>query len=585
MAQFDTVITNGTVVDGTRVPRYKADIGVKDGKIAAIAQPGRIGRSDAKREIDAAGLIVAPGFIDLHTHYDAQIHWDPYCSIGGWHGVTSVTIGNCGFGFAPVFNKDFDRALLSLSRNEAIPLEPMKVTMAPEWETFPEWMAHVDRLPLGVNLSQLVPVTPLIAYAMGGFAEAKKRLPNEREVRTAVRLFHDAMQAGAVGWGAQRLFPESTASVQRDYDGTPMISDVLPDEFYLTMARELERYETGFIQITQSSATPNDQGIGMVRDMDFSTQLARRSGHSVIYNALVAHERITEPLKLQLDWLNDMVDQGVPVYGQAATVRAPFTINFKDWNLFDDNDAWREATLGTVEEKRVKLAKPELRRAMRAEYDAGTPTRDYIFGELAQYVAIKINDPELRDQYLGRSVTEIAAMENKHVIDAMLDVSVGDNLETEWLGPVVNGNPRVHREMMSSPATIPGASDGGAHIKFLTLGVYPTDMLSWLVRDSGMLTLEEAHFRLSALPAWAAQFKDRGTLREGLAADIVIYDLDNLNLKPIEVAYDLPAGEWRRIQKADGYRHILVNGVETFRDGRCTGATPGGLLRSGRAAA
>jgi N-acyl-D-aspartate/D-glutamate deacylase len=154
MATFDTIIKGGTVVDGTRVPRYKADIGIKNGKVAKI---GRLNSSDATTVLDASGLIVAPGFIDLHTHYDAQLHWDPYCSIGGWHGVTSVTIGNCGFGFAPVYAKDFDRALLSLSRNEAIPLEPMKVSMAPEWETFPQWMDHLDRLPLGVNLSHITP--------------------------------------------------------------------------------------------------------------------------------------------------------------------------------------------------------------------------------------------------------------------------------------------------------------------------------------------------------------------------------------------------------------------------------------------
>jgi len=303
----------------------------------------------------------------------------------------------------------------------------------------------------------------------------------------------------------------------------------------------------------------------------------------VIYNALVAHEKIVEPLRLQLKWLNEMVAKGIPVYGQAATVRAPFVINFQDWNLFDDNPVWREATLGTVEEKKAKLSNPTLRQAMRAEYDAGTPTRDFIFGELHRYVALKLARPDLREKYLGLSVEEIAKRENKHVIDALLDISVADNLQTEWLGPIVNSDPRVQGEMMSSPASIPGASDGGAHIKFLTIGVYPTDLLTWLVRDTGTLTLEEAHFRLSALPAWAAQFKDRGTLREGLAADIVVYDLDNLKILPIEIAYDLPAGEWRRVQKAEGYKHILVNGVETFRDGNCTGATPGKLLRHGQA--
>jgi N-acyl-D-amino-acid deacylase len=370
--------------------------------------------------------------------------------------------------------------------------------------------------------------------------------------------------------------------VQRDYDGTPMISDVLPDEFYLSLAQALRDYGPGFIQITQSSATPNDQGIGMRRDMDFSAQLAEQSAHAVIYNALVVNDTTIEPLRLQLKWLAEFNAKGLPVFGQAASVRAPFVINFQDWNLFDDNPAWREATLGTVEEKKAKLAKPEFRQAVRAEYDAGTPTRDFIFGELRQYIAQKIVRPDLQ-KYLGLTVEEIAKRENKHVIDAMLDLTLADDLQTEWLGPIVNNNAEYHKEMLSSPAAIPGVSDGGAHIKFLALGVYPTDLLAWQVRDAGVLSLEEAHFRLSALPAWAAQFKDRGTLREGQAADLVVYDLDRLKVLPMEVVHDLPAGEWRRVQKAEGYKYIMVNGQVTFEDGKCTGATPGKLLRHGRA--
>ena len=164
MAEFDVLIKDGIIVDGTRMPRFRGDLGIKNGKIAKI---GQLNTGDAAKVLDASGLIVAPGFIDVHTHYDAQIHWDPYCTIGGWHGVTSLTIGNCGFGFAPVHPKDAERAMLALSRNEAIPLDPMKQTMSFDWETFPQWMDHLDRLPLGVNLSHLVPVSPLVAYAMG----------------------------------------------------------------------------------------------------------------------------------------------------------------------------------------------------------------------------------------------------------------------------------------------------------------------------------------------------------------------------------------------------------------------------------
>ena len=221
---------------------------------------------------------------------------------------------------------------------------------------------------------------------------------------------------------------------------------------------------------------------------------------------------------------------------------------------------------------------------MREEYDAGTKSRDFLFGELTEFIARKVHNPAMKDKYEGLSVAQIAEKEGKHVIDAMLDVSVADNIKTEWAGPVLNQDVENYREIMASPYTLPGVSDGGAHIKFITPGTYSTDMLTWMVRDSEIMTLEEAHFRLSGLTSWAARIKDRGTLREGMAADVIVYDLENLKILPSEVVHDLPANEWRRVQKAEGYRWIMVNGEVTFEDGQCTNATPGALLRNGVAA-
>ncbi len=212
MAEFDTIIKQGMIVDGTRVPAYRADVGIKNGKIAKI---GRLKNSDGDKVLDAEGQIVAPGYIDLHTHYDAQIHWDPYCTIASWHGVTSLTIGNCGFGFAPVKPRDVERAMMALSRNESIPLEPMRVSMKVDWETFPQYMDRLTKMPLGINLGHLLPTGPAVAYVMGGVDEAKKQFPGEREMFQLKRILHDAMDAGAFGWSAQRLVPESRASVQR----------------------------------------------------------------------------------------------------------------------------------------------------------------------------------------------------------------------------------------------------------------------------------------------------------------------------------------------------------------------------------
>ena len=579
MPQFDTVIKNGTIVDGTKVPRYQADLGIKDGKVAEI---GKISSSDAKKEIDASGQIVAPGFIDLHTHYDAQLHWDPYCTIGSWHGVTTVTIGNCGFGFAPLRPQDADRAMLALSRTEAIPLEPMRVSMKVDWETFPQYMDRLSRMPLGVNVSHLFPLAPAVAYVMGGFDDAKKRFPNKEEMDTITGLYKEAVQAGAAGWSAQRLVPESRVSVQRDYDGTPMITDILPDEFYMDMAKAMNEVGEGCIQFTQSGAS--ESSFGVEDDFKFLEKMTKTAGRPLLYNALLISDKHPESHRAQLNWVNAANERGARVFGQGVTARAPVRMTLEDWNLFDGMPAWKEATLGTVEERKAKLSKPELRKEMREDYDTGgMDTMNVIFGEFDKFIARKVRNTELKLQYEGMSVQQIAEKEGKHVIDAMLDLSVADDLRTEWAGPVANANIEGYKELMSSPYTLPGVSDGGAHVKFITPAIYPTEVLSWLVREQGILSLEEAHFRLSGIMAWAAGITDRGTLRGGQAADIVVYDADTVKALPGEIAHDLPANEWRRVQKAEGYKHILVNGEETFQNGECTGNISGALLRNGAA--
>ena len=579
MPQFDTIIKNGTVVDGTRVPRYRADIGIKGGLIAAI---GNLKTSQAASVIDAGGHIVAPGFIDLHTHYDAQIHWDAYCTISSWHGVTSVTIGNCGFGFAPLHAQDAERAMLALSRNEAIPLEPMKVSIQADWETFPQYMDALARMSLGINISHLFPVAPAVAYEMGGFDAAKQRFPNEQETQAIIRHLHTALDAGAVGWSAQRFVPESRISVQRDYDGTPMITDILPDEFYLALGRVLAERGEGCIQFSQSGA--GESLLGIEADFIFLEKLAAESGRPLLYNSVEIFDAHPESHQSQLKWIAEANARGRRVFGQAVTARAPVRMTLEHWNMFDGSPLWREATLGTVEEKKAKLSNPELRHAMRQDYDqGGFETLDLAFGALTRYIARKVRNPELKSIYEGLSVAQIAEREHKHVVDAMLDLSVADDLRTEWAGPTTNANIEGYRDVMNSPYTMPGLSDGGAHVKFITPAIYPTEVLSWLVRDAGIISLEEAHFRLSGMPAWAAGFKDRGSLRVGMAADVVVYELERLRSLPEEVVHDLPTNEWRRVQKAEGYRHILVNGVTIFEDGQCTQATPGKLLRHGAA--
>ncbi|MGH7803058.1 MAG: hypothetical protein ACREQJ_01820, partial [Candidatus Binatia bacterium] len=368
---------------------------------------------------------------------------------------------------------------------------------------------------------------------------------------------------------------------QRDYDGTLMVSDLLPDEFYLELARALDQRREGFMEFTQFTAIPNDP-LGLTKDFEFNTRLAHTSGRPVLYNAVIPDDRKSVVYEAQLAWLDQANNGGARIFGETQTVRAPATFTFEDWNLFDNSEIWCQATLGNAEERMRKLSVPATRAAMREEYDRGEVPID-LFGKLETFIAQKVHDPKLAERYQGRVAKEIAESEGKHVIDAILDLSVGDRLRTEWRTPVVNADPRHIARVMSSPYTLPGLSDGGAHTKFFTQGVWATDFLSWLVRDAGVITIEEAHFRLSGLMAWAASFHDRGVLREGMAADVLVYDLARLGMGPTEVAFDIPAGEWRRIQRATGYRWILVNGAVTFEEGQPTGALSGQLLRHGRA--
>ena len=574
LAEFDIIIRGGTIIDGTRAPRFVSDLAIKDGKIAKI---GGLRRSGADRVLDASGLIVAPGFIDLHTHYDAQLFWDPYCSLSGWHGVTSVAIGNCGFGFAPVEPKDRERAMLCLTRNEAIPYESMEKGMTWSWVTFPEFMDTLEQIPKGINVLSYVPLTPLYGWVMG-WDEAKKRRPTKPELDEMCRLMHVAMDAGACGWSSQVLGPDS---IQRDYDGTPMATDLMTDEEILTFARVLAERDEGFIELTYRQTGEEGQPLEK-ETLEFLEKLTEVSGRPLIYQLVLARSDMPELHRMKLKWLEECNNnKGLRMGGQGVTTKGGFELTFEDWNLFDDSPAWRQVTLGTVAEKIAKMEDPEYREKLRAEWDSGLRPGRQLVGSLEGLVVEEVGRRDF-ERYLGLSMKDIALQENKHVVDALCDLVVADKLQTEFLGEQGRDSAQFTAEVMNSMYVIPGISDGGAHTKFLTGGAFPTEILTWLVKEEGLVSLEEAHYKLSALPAFFGGIQDRGFLREGAPADIVIYDMDKLKLLPTEIAHDLPGGDWRRVQRAEGYRWTIVNGGVTFQDGKPTGALPGRLLRQGR---
>ena len=570
MKQFDTAICGGTVVDGQRGPRFRADIGIRDGLITAIRRDG-IEAGDAECVLDASGLVVAPGFVDLHTHYDAQIQWDPYCSLSGWHGVTSLVVGNCGFGFAPVRPEERDRAMLTMSRVEAIPFAAMQDGMLWDWITFPEWLDTLERLPKGINTISYVPIGPLMVWVMGLDA-AKTRQPTAAETEEMCRLLGESLDAGACGWSVQRL-GDGFTSVQRDYDGTPMVTDIMSDELCLAFARVLRERGMGHIQITQAKDD-------IYSDMAFVEELAATSGRPVLFNAVQVNNYHPGQHRRLIKWIEEAQAKGNRVYGQALTAGNDLTYTFEDFNLLDGQDDWREVTLGTPAERMEKMRNPERRAALRRDYDEGR--MPIATGPIREFVILETARPENKG-WEGMNLQQLGEAQERHPIDAFLDLVIDEELKTVVFTPPFNTDVEMTRELLASEYTVPGVSDGGAHTKFLTLGRYTTEFLADSCRDKDLVSLEEAHYRLSALPAQMAGFRDRGILAVGRPADVVVYDLEALHCTPPEIACDFPGGEWRRVQHAEGYRFVLVNGEATFLDGACTGATPGVLLRHGSA--
>ena len=564
MPAYDIVIKNGLIFDGARVPRYRGDIAIRDGVIVEI---GRIDEAGAARVIDAEGLHVAPGFIDLHTHYDAQLFWDPYCTLSGWHGVTSVVIGNCGFGFAPVAPEMRERAMLSMTRVEAIPFASMQQGMPWDWVSFPEYLDSVERTPKAMNILPYVPVAPLLISVLG-FEDAKAgRLPTEAEHAELCRLFEEALEAGAHGWSAQRLLPDGPSAVQLDYDGTPMVTDVMHDATCEALAGVLGKRNQGFMQMTISSGS-------IEHDRGHMERLATLSGRPLLWNVVQAYDHKPEVHRAGLKWLASCRERGIRVYGQGVTTDAGFAFTFEDWNLWDDRPAWREATLGSVEERLAKLSDGARRPSLRGQVPLT------VTGPIKDIVVTGPRTAET-ERWKDHTIGQVAETLGKHPVDAMLDIAVADGLRTEFFAAPPNVSLTNLKDIIDDPYVLFGVSDGGAHTKFFTAGRYPTETLCKLVREHAMLSLEEAHWRLSALPATLAGFENRGVLRPGAPADIVVYDYDKLSVLPSEIVHDLPGGEWRRVQRARGYRYILVNGAVTIEDDRETNVFSGRLLRHG----
>ena len=533
MSKLDVVIKGGTLIDGMQTPRYKADIGISGGRVTRI---GRVDVSEGREVVDASGKVVAPGFVDLHTHYDSQVFWDPWCTMSGWHGVTSVVIGNCGFGFAPCKPEDQERAMLTVSRNEAVPLKTMRVGMPWDWTTYPEFLDSVDRTPKGVNVMSFVPLAPLYAY-VAGVDNAKAYRVTTEQLDEMCRLLVEGMEAGGCGFSAQ--VSGEVGNVQLDFDGTPMVTDCMTEEEVIAFSRAMGSLGRGTAQLTGTLETAG--------------LMARESGRPIIWNALLADgalnqhggAKYTTRRRAQAARLHE---RGGRPPGVRPSPHDELRLRVHARGLQPrrhhpvlEGSVPRD---GRREDREVR--RPGSSAAMKEVHEE----RGGLFGAGYDLSEIKINwissdvpnAQNLKETYEGFTVAEVAAREGKHEIDAFLDVAVAGQLRVGFATKMLETPPESMKEIATSPMALPGVSDGGAHTKFVTTARYPTELLGYWVREHEIMSLEQAHWRLSYYPAMAAGLKGRGFLAEGAPGGRRRLRPEHHRCHPARAGVGLPGG-------------------------------------------
>ncbi len=557
---YDLKITGGTIVDGTGVPGSPGDVGIRDGRIVAIgAAPGA-----ARDTIDASGRVVAPGFVDIHTHYDAQIMWDRGLSISPWHGVTTVIMGNCGFGVAPTRPAHRDLILRILEKVEGMSLEALEAGLGAEWpfETFPEYLDVIERRQTAINVGVLVGHTPVRLYVMGEDATERPARPDEIEAMRGIVA--DAVAAGAMG------FATSKSPTHVGYAGKPVPSRVASLEEIHALAGALRDAGRGVVQATAGPEFFISQ----------FAALARETGRTVTWTALLAGIMGPGSHRGFLQYSADIVAQGLPVVPQVACRPLNFEFQWKEPFVFESMPLFRQISAADHEGKKRIYRDPAFRKAFR-EAQAGAA------GAFAPrwdrtWFTWSPAEPRLEE----RTVLDVARERGVDPVDLALDVGLAADLEARFRMAVLNDDEDEVAELLTDPHTILGLSDAGAHASQLCDACFATHLLGHWVREKGTLNLERAVRMLTSQPAALFGIEDRGRLAIGLAADVVVLDPATVGARPLRRVRDLPAGADRLVADATGIDAVIVNGGVVRRGGAdaldAGGPLPGRLLRSGR---
>jgi N-acyl-D-amino-acid deacylase len=565
---LDLLIRNGTVVDGSGGPRYRADVGVQDGRIVEI---GRI-RAAAERSIDADGLIVAPGFIDGHTHMDAQVAWDSLGSCSCWHGVTSVVMGNCGFALAPCKPEDRKWFARCLTAVEDIPTEAMLAGIDWSWESFPEYLAKVETLPKGLNYGMYIGHSALRMYVM--CRRALDEVANEDDLRQMEHAVAEAIRAGALGFSTSRATTHITP------DGSPVASRIAVWREIDRLVGAMAKLNSGIFQIGPDISGGEAQRVFL----DRLRQVALETGRPIMFGTLATKQGADpNPWDYQMRWMDETVAMGGRVWGQATTRSINAVFSLKSYLPFDVLSAWKEIRALPLDEQKRRLADPKVRQRLIADEARMKPKGAELQGGGAATTDPRKPDydnlfPMFDVDWDDPSVGELSRRRNQHPVEVIIDLCL-ENDNRVFVQPLVNESPEDVLGLLKHPRNLATFSDSGAHVCQEMGSSLQTHLLSYWVRKRQQFTLEQAVRMLTFDNASAWELPDRGLVRTGYAADLVVFDEERVRPRLPTVEQDLPGGARRLVQKADGIAATIVNGAVALENGEATGNLAGQVLK------
>jgi len=562
---LDVLITGGTVVDGTGAPPRRADVGIRAGRIVALGEV----TEPAERTIDATGLVVAPGFVDIHTHYDAQVLWDPACTPSPLHGVTTVIGGNCGFTIAPMAPSEADYITRMLARVEGMPLDALTTAVSYDWSSFGEYLDVVEAKGVAVNAGFLVGHCALRRVVMG--EDGSERAATADEIAAMQDLLAASLRGGGLG------FSSSQATTHNDADGEPVPSrHATPDELLALCATTGEHPGTTleFIPVVGGFAEEH---------LDLMARMSATADRPLNWNVLAPSSLRAEDNWRQLEAGTYAAERGGRVLALTVPHVVTSHLSFKAGFVLDALPGWRKPMALPVPEKVALLSDPAQRRALADQ--AASPEAGVLRGiaDWGGHTIVETFHPD-NAGLAGRTVGDIAAERGQDPFDALCAISVLDEMRTVFRPRGVSDDDAswtLRRDVWRDGRAVIGASDAGAHLDMLSTFNYSTSLLQ-AARDRDLVPLEEAVHYITDVPARLYGLVDRGRIAEGWHADLVVLDPATVAPAPVAWADDLPAGAGRLTGGAVGITHVLVNGVEIVRGTELTGATPGTVLRSGR---